>query len=509
MHRLRLSIDINAIKDHTFRGLIYCHYSHYQQIGIKQQFRTTPTIEITKPAVEMQFSNSFASYTFDSTKEDIQTTFENLNFEIAIFHQDRQKKDLQVGVVKIDLQELLKAPIRKTASSYVRVQDAFYPIDDMEEQKGRIGLLRCLLYLEDLGPIDQLQQQEQKATDEIFQDPGLPIIKLSGSDDPEKQKLVLELNSLESKVIWELETWKKSEEAKFKVQLKQKEYEMTQKLHQDFKLKDQERDKQLKQAQATLQLIESKVKQKVTDLQKREQRIVQVEEELKQKLGETAKIVKQKDEEMGQLIKRQKDEKLQYEKDKTVLNLKLGDSQGLCSKLEEEVKQLRKEMDKSPVALVKTSLQEKSQEITELKKEIERVTQVKDQYKQYYEKIRDELVRQKRINEELQQNQQYSAKQEIDKLRQDLQELRELKKSQVVVQKEPEPVLPQNPFKQALIQSTKSKQKPINVRVPDTSNLSDLQRLLQEREYLLESGEYSESDPLIQELTRQIQELSD
>lgn len=46
------------------------------------------------------------------------------------------------------------------------------------------------------------------------------VIPIPSSEDPELQKLVLELNSLEHKVIWELETWKKSEEARFRVQLK-------------------------------------------------------------------------------------------------------------------------------------------------------------------------------------------------------------------------------------------------------------------------------------------------
>jgi hypothetical protein len=36
-------------------------------------------------------------------------------------------------------------------------------------------------------------------------------------EDPEKQKLMIELNSLEHKVIWELETWKKGEEARFRI----------------------------------------------------------------------------------------------------------------------------------------------------------------------------------------------------------------------------------------------------------------------------------------------------
>jgi len=39
-----------------------------------------------------------------------------------------------------------------------------------------------------------------------------------------------DLNTLEYKIVWELETWKKSEEAKFKYHLKKKEIEFMQKL---------------------------------------------------------------------------------------------------------------------------------------------------------------------------------------------------------------------------------------------------------------------------------------
>jgi len=38
--------------------------------------------------------------------------------------------------------------------------------------------------------------------------------------DPGNDKLQGEMNTLEYKIIWELETWKKAEEAKFKFSLK-------------------------------------------------------------------------------------------------------------------------------------------------------------------------------------------------------------------------------------------------------------------------------------------------
>jgi hypothetical protein len=60
-----------------------------------------------------------------------------------------------IGIANIKLSELLKSPIRKSAKSYARAMDAFYPIDEIvDDDVKRIGLLRCICYLEDLGPLD-------------------------------------------------------------------------------------------------------------------------------------------------------------------------------------------------------------------------------------------------------------------------------------------------------------------------------------------------------------------
>ncbi|CAD8189455.1 unnamed protein product [Paramecium pentaurelia] len=542
-HRLKLSIDIHSIKEHSFRGLIYAHYSHYPQIGIKQQFRTAPVIEITKPFVEISFQNSFASYIFDTNKEELQKLFEETQLQIELFHQDRLKKDQFIGISTINLAELLKSPIRKSSKSYARALDAYYPIDDNNDQDTkRIGLLRCICYLEDLGPLDQLQQQEQTAIEQIVGDPALPIISYPNSDDPEKQQVILELHSLEHKVIWELDTWKKSEEAKFRVLLKQKEFELTTKLYQDFKNKELDRERQLKQALTQIQVIENKIKNKGTELLKREQKIQQLEDEVKSKLLETAKIIKVKDEEMGILIKRQKDEKLNLEKEKTLLSLKLADAQAAIQKLEEENKSLKKEIEKSPVAMVKENLQEKVMEITELKKELDRTNQIKEQYKQYYEKMRDELIKEKKQSQdnnsliqntllefekvklellEVKQKQSINTQTNFQMIKQHMeiyqQEQQQQQQQQIINQPKVEQIQEynnqsNNPFKNGLIDKSSQKltfqknQKSYK-NYPNLDNKSDLQRLLQEREYLIESGEYQVDDPLIEELTKQIQQL--
>lgn len=131
-----------------------------------------------------KFNNSFASYEFVTTKGNLYPTLAETNLEIEIWHQERMRKDMLVGVVQTDIDKILTCPIRKTPQSYVRVYDAFLPIDEVDENrnpKERVGLIRVIVYLEDLGPLSLISSHEQKVTekykDNIKSD--IPIIPAS------------------------------------------------------------------------------------------------------------------------------------------------------------------------------------------------------------------------------------------------------------------------------------------------------------------------------------------
>ncbi len=64
--------------------------------------------------------------------------------------------------------------------------------------------------------------------------------------------MLQDLNSLEYKIVWELETWKKSEEAKFKYHLKKKEIEFMQNLQQKWRDQEKEKQKVFKRSEAKL-----------------------------------------------------------------------------------------------------------------------------------------------------------------------------------------------------------------------------------------------------------------
>lgn len=137
-------------------------------------------------------------------------------------------------------------PLRTTNESYARVLDAFHAVDEVDEQ-GRavkaVGSLRVILYLEDLGPVGQLEQRGFNIRD---------LLDVPQDQEEEAERIenrpaeVAGLNQLERKVVWELQTWKKAEEAKARLTLKQKEIEFWTNISQQQRKSDLQKEKQFK-----------------------------------------------------------------------------------------------------------------------------------------------------------------------------------------------------------------------------------------------------------------------
>ena len=58
----------------------------------------------------------------------------------------------ELGTAVMELRELLSAPLKKTPQATVRVCDHYLPIRDAQTG-GTKGLIRCILYLQDLGEV--------------------------------------------------------------------------------------------------------------------------------------------------------------------------------------------------------------------------------------------------------------------------------------------------------------------------------------------------------------------
>ena len=116
--------------------------------------------------------------------------------------------------------------------------------------------------------------------------------------------------------VWQLEMWKRAEEAKFKAYLKQREIEKIEEVTYNWKMKEQDREATFHESMKSMEALETKLRQKALDLQRREERIIQLEDELKHKITEVSRSLATKEEEVLNIKKRFKEEKTQLEHDK-------------------------------------------------------------------------------------------------------------------------------------------------------------------------------------------------
>lgn len=120
----------------------------------------------------------------------------------------------------------------------------------------------------------------------------------------------------EYQAVWQLEMWKRAEEAKFKAYLKQKEIEKIEEVTFTWKQKEQEREATFNESMRAIDKFDGSLRQKAIELQRREERIIQLEEELKHKINEVSRQLTSKEEEIIQIKKKFKDEKNQLEHDR-------------------------------------------------------------------------------------------------------------------------------------------------------------------------------------------------
>ena len=130
-HQLRLSIDIRSLKDHEFTAQLYIKYNGVQSLGLKP-FRSSPTIAVNNPKAEFNLSaNCFVSGYFEAGPGEVEDKISQV-LKLQLWHSDRLKKDIMLGMAKVQLKEVLKVPLRKKQDSFARVFDAYLPVDDVD-----------------------------------------------------------------------------------------------------------------------------------------------------------------------------------------------------------------------------------------------------------------------------------------------------------------------------------------------------------------------------------------
>lgn len=372
--------------------------------------------------------------------------------------------------------------------------------------------------------------------------------KLNFQSNP-KQKIEKKQELTQEQIIWESEVWKRATQTQFYAHLKQIEYEHLTELQKEFKQKEEEREKEFKSKINELNLLQTRLRKKASELESRENKITLVEEELKLKINEVSRQLINKDDEIGYIKKRFKEEKALIEKDKLALNKILSDKQKELDSMRSHLTQFKKEMDESPLSIIRGELTKKSIENEELVKEKNKLLLDIDKAKEVNDKLKLDLIKMKKAFDNEKENMYKQKVDEIEKIKfeiynqkmsqNDMNELRELRmkikalggdinsQNQLGQMGNTGGIGSMNlggsnfspfntqqlpPQQQGTIQPKKEyKILSINrkARMNEMDIKSEIDRLTKERGLLLSGGMYSEGDPLIVQLDIKIRKLID
>ena len=350
-----------------------------------------------------------------------------------------------------------------------------------------------------------------------------------------------ENNDQEKAIIWDLEVWKRAEQAQFKAYLKQLEFEYLSKLQEDFKNKEEEREKEFKAKINEINSLRNKLTKKASEFESRENKIKLCEEELKLKYNEVSKQILNKDEEIDLIKKNNKEEQNKLQKSITLLKKKIENKEKELNNLEEKFSNYKKTIEDSPTSGLRNEITRKQIQNEELEKQIKNLeNEIKNRDKTI-EKLKADIIKLRKNYETEKDNMYKQRMEEIEKLKfdiynqrtssEEMKEIRELKEK-IKELSNPKKIensennfnfmaSPQGGFPMQYIlnapnpQSANTQNKKVytiisyNRRDEGDKPRNELEKLIKERDQLLSSGMYRENDPLIFQLNNKIKRISD
>jgi chromosome segregation ATPase len=344
----------------------------------------------------------------------------------------------------------------------------------------------------------------------------------------------------EQAMIWDLEVWKRAQQAQFKAYLKQLEFEYLSQLQNDFKNKEEEREKEFKTKITELNNLKNKLSKKATQLESRENKIKLCEDELKLKMNEISKQLLNKDEEIDLIKKRHMDEQLKLQKNNIQLQKSIKNKESQIEKLEENFKNYKKEVEDSPISLLKNEITRKQIQNEELERQIQKLENEIKYKNQTIERLKVDMIKLRKNFETEKENMYKQRIEEIEKLKfeiynkrtssEEMKEIRELKeKIKELSMARKNDIGENNNNNNNNMNST---QQQINMQVGmfspqsqqakkayavisynrkdnDNRPTNNLEKLIMERDQLLNSGMYKENDPLIFQINNKIKKMTE
>lgn len=435
----RMSVEIRSLRltsGSSANAFVMYSYDLLQQ---PRPFRTNPPV-LARKNQTVYLPQAFVAYTLAATAEEIQARFED-PLRVEVWHRDLYKKDSLIGLVEFAFGNIFDRPIQYSASmpsmvSGFRVLDQVCDVIGVGNSEGKIGALRLLLFVEDLGPastaaaLQALPPQMPPAP--AIAPPAAGLRLGSGSSNrPVTPALAIEasnetpaggigeetqgINALEGlqalrsspeySAAFELELWKRSEEEKFRTFLKGQESAMRQQLDDEYRQKELQRAKEFRMKQNELKDLEAKVRKKFQDMQQREVTLVANEtrdsalrDEMKRRtdmaIQEHEDASKRQVAEIQHSLKMERDKVQRLEAKLEEADAELASFRLRLKDMEIEADERRKKMEELPVSKVQQELHEVQLQLRDTERRCEALAASRDHFRGKVEELCHRFLRQ-------------------------------------------------------------------------------------------------------------------
>lgn len=440
----RVSVEIRSLRltGSTGTANAFAVYS-YELLQQPRPFRTNPPV-LARKNNTVYLPHAFAAYTLTATPEEIAARFED-PLRVEVWHRDLYAKDSLIGLTEFGLGAVFDRPVQHSASmpsmvSGFRVLDQVCPVLSTAEQSpGKLGALRVLLFLEDLGPASgatsstaQLAAQPPPAPALAAPGSGLrvasvpsmpaiaPLNAVATSPFPMLAGGVNEAQNAETEVALEglqalrsspeysrafqLELWKRAEEEKFRAWLKEEESALREGLEEEYRQRELQRAKEFRLRQSDMKELEAKVRKKFQELQQREMAIVSEEARVTAHLEESRRradraIQEQEDSSRRQTadaehcLKLERDKGRHIEMKLTEMEAEVAAARQRCKDMEAEVDERRKKLEEMPQVKLQQELQELQLQLRDSERRGEALAASRDHFRGKVEELCRRLLR--------------------------------------------------------------------------------------------------------------------
>lgn len=298
--QLHMSIHLVSIKSLRQHGWIRCRYSYYL-FGMDKPEMTHPLVNVMA-GTEVVLPNSFCRFSFVATRSQVESAFQDTPLGIEVWNKDKMRyhPDQLLGLAVLPLTKLMQAkaqyPHGEGNPPAVQMLECNVPIlqnskqsqTQIQEQTAqsqqftKVGLLHVKIFLEDEGPIEK---EDEVMECKSLQPSQSKVSQVSQLLIGSTKAIENGLNASETAgnpdyaVAWELEMWKRAEEAKFQAELKVRMSNRLAELEMEWKKNEKEMKEREEKRQVEYLKLESSLKKRLLELERRERQIKVVEEE--------------------------------------------------------------------------------------------------------------------------------------------------------------------------------------------------------------------------------------